>query len=200
MRGISEKYFKTYGNMWYKVDNNIKTLIISHTKENDKLLEVGFGSGHYLASISEENRVMTGVEIRKEAYNDTKIKLSTFYSDIELIEGDVLLVSGKYDLVYSTGLLQCINPNDRRRLLKHLAGLSDKAIFTVPRINDKRNDCSKIPVGVDGCVEYDTGDLAYELSVFYAYVEKGMWLRENISLKDDFIWFYCDCSRVLEGK
>lgn len=195
---ITEKYIRVYGTMWGEVDKKIKNLIMLHSSEKENLLEIGFGSGHYLASLFEEDRIMTGVEIRKEAFQDVQKKFELEYPEIKLLYGDALSISGKYDLIYSTGLIQCLKIDKRKELLTHLAKMSDKVIYTVPKIDEIRNSNSKKPIGVGGCEEYETGNLAYELSTLYSYVEMGIWKKDEIDLSDDFIWFYCDGARALE--
>ena len=106
--------------------------------------------------------------------------------------------SGHY-MAYSTGLIQCLKPKEREVLISHIADISDKVVYVVPVIQKMRNIGSETDVAVDGCEEYETGIIAYQLSKKYAYVETGFWNRDEIELTDDFQWFYCDNKRIKLG-
>ena len=192
---ISENYWRIYGDFWNPVDKRIVELVKKHIDGNEHLLEVGFGSGHYLAALTDMGVNVDGIEIRYNAYEKTRKAFEKNYANVKLIHGDALNVNEKYDLVYSTGLVQCL-PNDKRKVFfEHISKISDKVIYTVPQVLAQRNIGSLEAVAVSGCEEFVTNNLAYELSEIYKYVEVGIWNREDIGLDDDFVWFYCDSKR-----
>lgn len=190
-----KNYEKIYGFYWNPVDIKIKELIMKHITKENLLLEVGFGSGHYLAALSDEGFKVSGVEIRENAFRYVKEKFEIFYPQIKLIEGDVKYISDHYDLIYSTGLIQCLPVNKRKEFFIHIANLSSKVVYTVPKIVADRNIGSREMIAVSGCEEYETSNIAYELSKIYEYVESGIWYKDEIELDDDFIWFYCNNPR-----
>lgn len=196
----SENYQRIYGNYWRTIDALIAKLILSHIKEGDSVLEAGFASGHYLAYLSDAGVKVSGIEIRKDAFEKTKDSFKRDYSQIELLHGDVLDLNNSYSLIYSTGVIQCLPEKERSRFLHHISEMSDKVVYTVPRLEEMRNLGSKEAVAVAGCIEYQTGTIAYELSRVYGYVETGIWEKQDTGIEDDFQWFYCDYSRNLSQR
>lgn len=198
-KGISEPsdcYRSIYGNFWYPVDIKISTLLCSHINNGDSVYEIGFGSGHYLAFINDLGIDVAGTEIREEAYQSVRKKFSEKYPNIKLYNDDALMIHQHYDLIYSTGLIQCLRKDERKAFIKHISNISDKVIYTAPRVSKDRNIGSTTKTGISGCEEYSTGNFAYELSEIYSYVETGIWSKNEIQLEDDFIWFYCDMKRL----
>ena len=134
---------------------------------------------------------LTGIEIRTEQYETTKKEFKKNGLQISLINANVLDIENKYDALYSTGLLQSLNNTDRTNLIEHVSRLAPLAIFVVPEIIYARNLGSKIDIAVDGCEEYPTGNLLWELSHFYSNIKSGVMNKEEIALKDNFIYFVC---------
>lgn len=192
---VSNSYKHVFGNYWKEVDDRITELIIKHTDTTDRVLEAGFASGHYLAYLTDLGINVSGIEIREEAYSKTKLSFEDVYPQIQLYCGDVMHLHTEYDFIYSTGLIQCLPPKERNDFLYHISTIADKIMYTVPKLGEVRNAFSDEKVAVAGCKEYPTGDIAYQLSLLYGYVECGTWGKDDIKLDDDFQWFYCDNSR-----
>lgn len=192
----STRYKSIYGDFWSPVDKKIVTLLGKHVNRGDSVHEIGFGSGHYLAYINDWGINVSGTEIRKDAYKSVKEKFVEKYPDIKLYNKDALTLSQHFDFVYSTGLIQCLKRDERRTFIRHISNISNKVMYTVPMILNDRNIGSVTRTGISGCEEYSTGNIAYELSKIYSYVETGVWDKNEILLKDDFIWFYCDMKRI----
>lgn len=200
MINLTNQYKKIFGNYWRSVDQKIADLILKHLDvETESAYEVGFGSGHYMAFLKDIGVNVSGTEIRKKAYQDVVNKFKNVYGDIELNNYDIMEECKFHDMAYSTGLIQCLKPKEREVLISHIADISDKVVYVVPVIQKMRNIGSETDVAVDGCEEYETGIIAYQLSKKYAYVETGFWNRDEIELTDDFQWFYCDNKRIKLG-
>lgn len=191
----TSNYNKIFGSYWKRVDAKITELIKQHIEKDKKLFEIGFASGHYISSLTDEGYSVSGIEVREEAYENVKDKFKEFYPNVNLILGNIMDYMGEYDLVYSTGLIQCLQCEERIQLFKHISEIAPKVIYTVPKIEEDRNIGSNEKVAVSGCEEYKTANIAYELSGIYKYVETGIWDKEEIGLEDDFIWFYCNNPR-----
>ena len=192
---MGKNYKNLYGLFWNPVNTKTKELIMKHAIKGNSLLEIGFGSGHYLAAFSDEGFNMSGVEIKENTFRNVKEKFDVFYPEIKLIQGDLKNISGYFDLVYSTGLMQCLPKHRRKEFFMHIATLSPKVIYTVPKINIDRNIGSRKKIAVAGCEEYETSNIAYELSKIYKYVESGTWYKDEINMDNDFIWYYCNNPR-----
>ena len=192
----SLRYRNIYGDYWRTVDELIVDLICKHVDKSEKILEIGFGSGHFLAALCDREYRVNGVELRKEAFEIVDNKFKREYREIQIYNRNVMsLTDSHYNLAFSTGLLQCMESEERSVFLAHIAAISDKAVFTVPLIINERNSNSNVQIGVDGCTEYDTRDIGYLLSKYYGYVENGIWGKEVIELEDDYVWYYCNNSR-----
>lgn len=188
-------YEKIYGSYWNPVDVKITNLIMNHISYEDKILEAGFGSGHYLAFLSDRGYKVSGTEIRFQTFKKTKELFEGIYDSVQLFNEDIFNINETYSLIYSTGLIQCLDEDKRVKFMKHVASISNKVVYTVPQIISRRNVGSNINPGVQGCIEFETGNIAYELSGIYKYVETGTWNKEDINLTENFLWFYCDEKR-----
>lgn len=188
-------YYKIFGSYWKEVDSRIVSLIKQHIEYDSKVLEVGFSGGHYIAKLTDDGYDISGIEIREEIYNETNDKFRKIYPDVNLMLGNIFDYNEKYDLIYSTGLIRCLKCKDRNEFLKHISDMAPKAVYTVPCIETERNIGSNQKVGVSGCEEYCTLNIAYELSTIYQYVETGIWGKDEIGLDDDFVWYYCNNPR-----
>lgn len=153
---------------WDSVSDKIGELLKANIKVDNSVLEVGFAGGHFLEWLNENGyRNLHGIEIRKEQYEQTETSFNNKgLKDIELILGNVLEHNQHYDAIYSTGLIQCLNEDERKVFLSHIANLSPLAIYTVPLIEAERNIGSSVEVAVAGCVEYVTSNIPYQLSDF----------------------------------
>ena len=193
---VSQRYKKIYGDYWRTVDEHIISLICKHISKSEKILEVGFASGHFLAALHDLGYDADGIELRKESFETTKNNFKEEYEKVRIFNGDVMSFSSHcYSIVFCTGLIQCFELMERSRFLSHIATLSKKAVYTVPLIKNERNVGSDEKAGVEGCTEYNTQDIAYLLSNYYGYVETGIWRKNEIEVEDDFMWFYCNNSR-----
>ena len=193
---LSQRYRKVYGDYWRAVDELILELICKHINMSDKILEIGFGSGHFLAALCDLGYKVEGIEIRKEVFESVKNSFKHDYDKIRIINDDVMLLSNNhYSLGYSTGLLQCFKQEQKLAFISHIASICNKCVYTVPLITEDRNINSREKLGVEGCVEYNTNNIGYMLSKCYGYVETGIWQKNEIGMEDSFVWFYCNNSR-----
>ena len=177
---------------WDEVSEEIGRILLRELKREMKICEIGFSSGHFLEWLFENGYCnLTGIEVRREQYEVIRSKFVDKQLPITLIEGDVMSCTKLYDAVFSTGLIQCISVGERKCFLKHISDMAPVAIFTVPKIEKQRNVNSLIPIGVTGCVEYETGNLSYELSEFYERVHVGEFECGTEDDKEIFVYYIC---------
>lgn len=177
---------------WDSVSDQISYLFRRTFTKDMSILEIGFGGGHFLEWLwSHGYRTISGIEIRENQYNETIEQFKKKKLPIELINGDVLNHKKHYDAVYSTGLIQCLNPRQRLFFFEHVSSIANVAIFTVPEILENRNMESNQLTAVAGCKEYKTGNIPYELSRFYDVVNVGRIDKEVTHIEDTFIYYIC---------
>lgn len=187
----SEKYMKLYQNFWPKASQLIYELIKKNLKEDDHLCEVGMASGHLLANFAIDGYRVSGYEIRKTEYEKTKSRFELAEIRANIYHEDIMNVEEKFNVIYTTGLLQCLKPEMREQMIEKLSRLAHKVIIVVPKILEDRNCSSVQEVGVAGCCEYETLSLAYVLTKYFQYIRLGSWDAEFLGLKDSFQYFIC---------
>lgn len=185
---------KTY--YWDKVSDEIGKIISSTFNKDMSICEIGFSGGHFLEWLYDEYggggyKNLTGIEIRKEQFKKTSEKFLAKNIKCNLICSDVMEVIQRFDGIFSTGLLQCLNTQERLRFIEHAANMADTAIFTVPEIVTERNIGSNFETAVEGCHEYQTGNIPYELSRYYDLIRIGRIEKKITKINDTFIYFVC---------
>lgn len=179
----------------YYWDNNSEILgkiLRSEFTYDMSICEIGFSGGHFLEYLYDIGyRKLHGIEIREEQFRQTQKKFRAKGLEIELICGDATELFDKYDGIFCTGLIQCLDTNQRVKFLDHVSSISNIAIFTVPEILEDRNMESNQKVAVTGCKEYKTGDIPYELANYYDNVRVGRIDKSRIHLEDTFIYYIC---------
>lgn len=187
----SEQYMEIYHNYWPKASQKIYGFLMDNISLEDKIYEVGVGSGHLLFNLLENGYKASGCEIRKEQYEKTYKKLKAAGFNHSIFCEDVMVVTDKVDVVYSTGLLQCFCGEKRIQIIQKIASLADRALIVVPEIVEDRNVGDLELVGVAGCAEYCTKGLEYELRKSFDCVQMGKWYSEELELEDDFCFYVC---------
>lgn len=177
---------------WDAASEEIWKLLERSTKKEDKICEIGCAGGHFLFHLFREGyRNLTGIEIRSDELERTRTQFEQYGIGAELINADVLSIDRKYDVVFSTGMLQCFSEEERRKLLEHISRMAPKVIFVVPEIVERRNVGSSQEVAVDGCTEYCTGNFEWEMSKYFDEVRSGEMSRDILKLKDNFLYYVC---------
>lgn len=177
---------------WDAASEEIWKLLERNTKKEDRICEIGCAGGHFLFHLFRKGyRNLTGIEIRSDEIERTRLQFEQYGIDAELINSDVLSIDQKYDVVFSTGMLQCFSEEDRGKLLEHISKMAPKVIFVVPEIVEKRNVGSSQKVAVDGCTEYCTGNFEWEMSKFFDEVRSGKMSKDILKLKDNFLYYVC---------
>ena len=111
--------------------------------------------------------------------------------NISLSNEDFFNITSKYDAVFSTGLIQWFSPEKRDTFISHLSKISEKAVLTVPKLENDRNLNSNQLVGVAGCKEYKTSNICYELSKHYRLVREGEFSVRNNTEEEIFLYYIC---------
>lgn len=187
-----KKHIELYENYWPKASEYIFELLINNIDENSRIFEVGFSSGHILYALLKNGYIVEGCEIRKEEFDLTESRLKKYGFENCLLLENVMNIKTTYDVVFTTGLIQCFWGKERQDFIIKLASLAPKVVIISPEILCDRNTGSKMDRGVSGCAEYDTSLLVWELSHVFSKVRVGKWERDLLELKDDFVYYICE--------
>ena len=184
--------FLLYKKTFLPISQKIYNILKENITKKDKILEVGCASAHISSVLKNEGYNIKGVEIRKDAVIETRKKLQKKQIDFEIIIDNVLNIQEKYDVIWSSGLLQCLNEQKRIIYIKHFAQLASKGIFIIP-IRKKYLPASNIesPVAVVGCEEFSTNNIPFLLSKYYTKVCFSIIPKETIKMDIDFIYYIC---------
>lgn len=178
---------------WDAASEEIWKILERNISKTDKICEIGCAGGHFLAKLYDEGYgQLSGVEIREDEIKRTQQDFEIQGISVKLINKDVLEVHEKYDVVFTTGLLQCFRETERAAMMEHLSKMAATTIIVVPEIKENRNIASQQEVAVDGCEEFSTGNFEWELSKYYSIVRSGKIDKETIGLKDNFLYFICE--------
>lgn len=191
----STKYMEMYKGYWPKASELIYDLISRNVKPDDKICEVGFASGHLLVNLALEGFSVSGYEVRNDVYEKTYNKFQSNGIVANLYNKDVMDATEKYDLLYSTGLLQCLTDTEREKMISKFAGMTEKLIIVVPHILQDRGDDAEAEVGVAGCREYQTSSIESMLRSSFEQVHCGKWSRKEMELSDEFRYYICGKKR-----
>lgn len=188
----SSLYRQYYGDFFPPASRYILDLLQRNLAKEKPVLELGFGCGHILFSLAEKGYSVSGIEIRKKAFEDTQKKFTEAgFHHVDLFHLDFMEHDKEYDCIYTTGLLQSFDADYRLAMIESISRRCRKAIIVVPDIKTDRNLDSKELPAVAGCPEYRTGNLGLELYRFFPYVRMGRWSRDMLELPDAFLYFIC---------
>lgn len=187
----NKKYMSAYGGYWPKASQCIYELIKKNIIVTDEICEAGCASGHIMANLIADGYHVTGYEIR----NDECIKTRRKFKEMEIcgniIHKDIMDVDSRYDVLYTTGLLQCFKDSEREEVIRKFSEIAEKIIIVVPDIKCDRCYDSGQKTGVAGCAEYEVSHLKEQLKLYFEEVENGFFNAASMELKDDFLWFIC---------
>lgn len=176
---------------WDEVSQKIGEVFLQNFSKNERILEVGFSCGHFLEFLNENHYTnLFGIEIRRDQFEKTKKLFLSKNLNISLSNEDFFNITSKYDAVFSTGLIQCFSPEKRDTFISHLSKISEKAVLTVPKLENDRNLNSNQLVGVAGCKE-KTSNICYELSKHYRLVREGEFSVRNNTEEEIFLYYIC---------
>lgn len=177
---------------WDEVSQKIGEVFLQNFSKNERILEVGFSCGNFLEFLNENHYTnLFGIEIRRDQFEKTKKLFLSKNLNISLSNEDFFNITSKYDAVFSTGLIQCFSPEKRDTFISHLSKISEKAVLTVPKLENDRNLNSNQLVGVAGCKEYKTSNICYELSKHYRLVREGEFSVRNNTEEEIFLYYIC---------
>lgn len=190
---LSSKLYKTLYGKFNNTSKKIYKLITKNIKKSDRVLEIGCSSGHISFKLAENNYKIFGIEIRKEEAQKAKANFKLINKEEVIYNDNILNHSEKYDFVWSSGLLQCLNDNEQLEIMQKVSQISPKALFIVPDIGKTKTPDMNMYIepGVAGCIEYPVSLIPYRLSQYFQVVKIGKLKKEDINLEYNFIYYLC---------
>jgi len=174
------------------VSKHFVPVILRFADKSDHILEFGSSSGHvsfYLAKMGYRISLLDirgkPIETAQMAFDEAGIK-ANFYVE------DFLSHNLKYDFLYNSGLIQCLDDNEKQLFIEHSLSISSKLLLFFP----KRSALSvgNSMKGVAGCTEYPTGNIEPICKSIFNTVETGRITTDMTGFDFDFVWVFCDAS------
>lgn len=192
--GLLSRIFKKKPSFSNEISKQIFHVLKKNINKTNKILEVGSGSCHISIELSKIGFDISGIEIREKCVEDIRNKFFSENLSFNLIHGDILLFNEdkKYDILWNSGLIQCLPDDKKRVFFSHFVKIAKKCIFFVPERNDYlAPDKPEFEVGVAGCEEFPTGMIPYILSDYYDVVHVGIIPKEKINMPFNFLYYIC---------
>ncbi|WP_152609976.1 hypothetical protein [Geobacter sp. OR-1] len=100
-----------------------------------------------------------------------------------------------YDLLWNSGLIQCLSPDEQKKLIEHATKLSKRLLLFYPDTDSPGkicgNDSSRVP-GVSNAVEYSVASLPILFCSYYDNVYMGRIPAKKLALPYDMLWLQGD--------
>lgn len=110
--------------------------ILSITKENDKVLEIGCGSGASSLALAAHNRKATALDYAEECVNLVRSAATTLGVKLDIYHYDAILnlpfPDNTFDVIFHAGLLEHFEFYNRVKLLKNWSRVGKKMVSLVP--------------------------------------------------------------------
>ncbi len=95
----------------------LQKFLFKHIKEEDKVLELGFGSGREMLALKEKNIQIIGVDMVPEFVQEMKKEIEEVY--VSKLP-DIKIEQDNFDVIYSVAVLFHLNKKDRLKLYKNM--------------------------------------------------------------------------------
>lgn len=184
---------KRQSNPTYKYTKNsyaIKQLLNQFIIRGDKILEAGSSTGHISYMLAKEGYDVSLLDIRSDVIDIAKQNFKNlkakFYVD------DLLSHYGEYDLLWNSGLIQCLDEQQQRIYIEHMAKNAKKVLLIYPdtesHLKVRGGNAEKIP-GVDDAIEYGVKKVPLIFGESFSEIYFGS-LRAKIDINEafDMLW------------
>lgn len=125
-----------YLELWNKTRSEMNTIFLENIDKNIKILEVGTNLGQQLQHLQRQGfKNLYGIEL--QSYAVEKAKNST--KEINIIQGscfDIPFKDNYFDLVFTSGVLIHISPNDLEKAMTEIYRCSNKYIWGFEYFSD----------------------------------------------------------------
>jgi hypothetical protein len=169
-----------------KISKNFIPLITDIISVNDNALEFGSSSGHVAYFLSKKGCKISLLDIREGPIKVAKHHFSIGGIKTNFYVEDFLSHDRKYDFVYNSGLIQCLEGDDRDKYIKHCSELSGKMLLLFPERLGYLKGNHK--AGISGCAEYITSDINNICKKYFKEVSCGKIGKYLIKEDFNYLW------------
>lgn len=180
---------------WSRTSQAFYQVLSSFVRQGESVLEFGSSSGHISFRMARDGHRVTLLDIRPEAIEDAREKFGKAGVSGRFVVGNFLEYAEQHDLLWNSGLLQCLSEQERERLLVHAAQLSKRLFLFYPDTDSQGKvlgvDPGKTP-GVDGALEHSVATLPERFCRHYRRVYSGRLPGAGLGLGFDMLWLQGD--------
>lgn len=171
--------------LWTRTSESLYRIILSFLSPVDNMIEVGSGTGHISYFLAKKGHSVYLNDIRQECLDQSKQIYAEHGVKCETISGSLFKIKSKFDFLWNSGLVQCLEGKNRQRLIKKLSKISRKVLLFYPDTESqtkvKGNNAKNIP-GVDDATEYSIGDIPELMNISFYKVVMGELSAKEINL------------------
>lgn len=177
--------------LWSKTSEAFWRVLSAYVQPQDTILEVGSGTGHVSYMLARRGNSVTLNDIRSDVVIESAKIFITNNVKVGVLPGDYRDIAKKYDLVWNSGLIQCLYGRDRQRFVNKLIEIGRKVLLFYPDTGDPAKvlgSNKNIIPGVDDAKEYPIGDVPELLSRYFDKVSMGILTAQEIDLPFKMYW------------
>jgi SAM-dependent methyltransferase len=178
---------------WDNVSEAFYRIIRKFIKKTDKIIELGSSTGHISYRLAKEGYNVTLLDIRKEAIKTAKQNFKKKNIKAYFICGDIFDITDKYDIAWSSGLIQCFDDPDKAKLIKKIAGITNRLILFYPDVenpNKIKGLNKKMIPGVGDAKEYDIKKIPEIIYEYFDELYYGIAGLNEVGLDYSMYWIY----------
>lgn len=180
---------------WSRTSQAFYDTLIQVVGREDRVLEFGSSTGHISFRLAREGYRVSLLDIRAEPINEARQLFAQAGVHAQFFVEDFLQHNGSYDVLWNSGLIQCLLAEQRQQVLRHAATLSRRLLLFYPDTDSSKKVCgadnSKIP-GVGDAVEYSVADLPELFCRYYDNVYWGRLPADKLAVPFDMFWLQGD--------
>jgi len=193
-RGFFKK-FRKYDGMydWTRTSDAFYRILKRFIKKTDNILEFGSSTGHISYRLAKDDYTVTLLDIRREPIEIAKNNFKKKNLNATFICADIFDCTNKYDIAWSSGLIHCYNDEDKAKLIKKLADITNRVLLFYPDVdnpNKKRGTNEHILPGVGGAKEYEIKRIPEIIYDYFDEIYFGLIEKKKIGFEYDMYWVF----------
>lgn len=188
--------------VWTRTSREFYHVLDRTLHQGERILEFGSSTGHISFRLAREGHNVSLLDIRAEPINAARQMFAKAGVPARFIVENFLNHHESYDLLWNSGLIQCLAPAEQDALLEHAAAISPRLLLFYPDTDDssgkvRGKDAAQLP-GVGNATEYPINDLPERFSKHFAKVYWGRLAGRTMDLSFDMYWLQGDnpCASV----
>lgn len=178
---------------WTPTSEAFYRIIKKFIKKEDKILEFGSSTGHISYRLAKEGYNVTLLDIRGEPIKIAKNNFRKNNIRANFICADIFECNNKYDIVWNSGLIQCYDDDDKDKLIKKLANITNRVMLFYPDVenpNKKRGINEREIPGVGSAKEYGIRKIPEIIYTYFTEIYQGISEMNKLRLKYNMYWVY----------